>query len=48
MDKISCLIILRALFIYSLIDMGWCIKKTKRNKNTFELYKSVKTVNYFI
>ena len=42
MDKISYLIIFRALFIYSLIEKGWNIKK--KGKNTFEMYKSVKSV----
>ena len=40
MDKISLLIILRALFMYQLLYSGWTIKKYK--DNTFEIYKSVK------
>ena len=44
MDNISYLIILRALFVYSLIEKGWNIKKVKKGKNTFEMYKSVKSV----
>ena len=42
MDKISCLIILRALFLFSLIEKGWCVKKIENQKNTFEMFKSVK------
>ena len=45
MDVISLIIILRALFIYSLIEKGWSIKKIKNKKNTFEIYKSIKN-NY--
>ena len=41
MDKISYLIILRALFIYSLIEKEWCIRKIKNKKNTFEFFKTV-------
>jgi hypothetical protein len=41
MDKISCLIILRALFIYLLINSGWTVKKCKE-KNSFQMYKTVK------
>ena len=40
-DKISSLIILRALFIFNLIEKGWSIRKCKSN-NTFEIFKSVK------
>jgi hypothetical protein len=42
LDNISYLIILRALFLFSLIDKGWSVKKFKNQKNTFEIYKSVK------
>ena len=42
LDKVTCLIILRALFIFSLLDKGWSVKKVKNTKNTFEIYKSVK------
>ena len=42
LDKISLLVILRALFIYLLVEKGWSIKKCKNDKNTFEMYKSVK------
>jgi len=42
MDKISYIIILRALFIFSLIEKGWSIKKSKHSKNTFEIFKSVR------
>jgi hypothetical protein len=45
MDNLCYLIIFRALFIYSLIEKGWSIKKIKNKKNTFEIYKSVKN-NY--
>ena len=41
MDKISYLIILRALFIFSLINSGWTVKKGKE-KNNFQMYKTVK------
>jgi hypothetical protein len=43
MDNISLLIILRALFIYYLLEKGWCVKRTKSKKDTFEIFKSVKT-----
>jgi hypothetical protein len=42
MDNISCIIILRALFIFNLIQKGWSIKKSKNAKDTFEIFKSVK------
>ena len=42
MDKISYIIILRALFVFSLIEKGWCVKKVNSEKNTFEMFKSVK------
>ena len=42
MDKISCLIILRALFLYSVIESGWSVRKCKNGNNLFELYKTVK------
>ena len=42
LDKVSVLIILRALFIYMLVEKGWSVRKCKSNKNTFEMYKSVK------
>ena len=38
LDRISCLIILRALYLYNLLENGWIIKKNK-NKNTFDLTK---------
>jgi broad-specificity NMP kinase len=41
MDKISCIIILRALFVFSLIEKGWSVRKSKEN-STFEIFKSVK------
>ena len=44
MDKISCLIILRALFILDIIEKGWCVKKNK-NDDLFEIYKNVKKKN---
>ncbi len=40
MDQISYIIILRALFIFSLVEKGWSVKKVGKNK--FEMYKSVK------
>jgi hypothetical protein len=40
MDLISYLIIFRALFIFLLLEKGWCVKKIK--KNTYETFKSVK------
>jgi hypothetical protein len=45
LDNISYLIILRALFVFSLIEKGWSVKKFKNKKNTFQIYKSVKTIN---
>ena len=40
MDQITFLVILRALFIFSLIEKGWSVRKTGKDK--FEMYKSVK------
>ena len=44
MDKISCLIILRALFILNILEKGWCVRKRKNYKNDdlFEIFKSIK------
>lgn len=42
MDTISYIIILRALFVYSVIEKGWSIRKIKKRKNTFEMYKSLR------
>jgi len=42
MDNISLLIILRALFIYFILEKGWTVKKNKQTDNTFHIYKSVK------
>ena len=42
MDNISLIIILRSLFIFSLINSGWTVKKCKGNKNVYQMYKSVK------
>ena len=41
MDKISYLIILRALFIFSLLDKGWSVRKCKSD-NLFKIFKSIK------
>ena len=41
-DNISTLIILRALFLFALLEKGWSIRKCKTGKNNFEMYKSVK------
>lgn len=41
MDKISCIIILRALFIYTLLEKGWSIKKSKKS-NDIHIFKNVK------
>ena len=38
MDKISLIIILRSLYIFSLINSGWTVKKCKGNQNTYEMY----------
>jgi hypothetical protein len=45
MDNISSIIILRALFLYSLIDKGWTIRKykeKKHNSHKFEIFKNIK------
>lgn len=42
MDKFTWIIILRALFIFSVLEKGWTIKKSKTGKNTYTLYKSTK------
>jgi hypothetical protein len=39
-DSLSCIIILRALFILLLVEKGWTVKKNK--KNTYQMYKDVK------
>jgi hypothetical protein len=41
LDKISCVIILRALFLFDLLNKGWSIRKCK-NSNDIHLFKSVK------
>ena len=41
LDKVSIIIILRALFIYMLVEKGWSVRKCK-SKDTFEMYKSIK------
>ena len=43
LDNISYLIILRALFVFSLLEKGWAVKKIRNKKNTFEIYKSIKS-----
>jgi len=47
MDNISLLIILRALFIYFILEKGWTVKKNNQrgNSNVFHIYKSVKKEN---
>jgi hypothetical protein len=40
MDNISLLVILRSLFIFYLINLGWTVKKCKGTKNTYQMYKS--------
>jgi len=42
MDNISLIIILRSLFIFSLINLGWTVKQCKRNKNMYQMYKCIK------
>ena len=39
-QQVYTIIVLRALFIFSLIERGWSVRKTGKNK--FEMYKSVK------
>ena len=41
MDKISIIIILRALFIFSLLEKGWSVRKSK-NRNEIHVFKSIK------
>ena len=41
LDNVSIIIILRALFIYMLVEKGWSVRKCK-SKDTFEMYKSIK------
>jgi len=41
-DNFSIIIILRALFIYLLVEKGWAIRKAKGCKNKYEMYKSVR------
>ena len=40
MDNISLIIILRSLFIFSLIDSGWTVKKCKGTRNTYQMHKN--------
>ena len=42
LDNVSLLIILRALFIFALIEKGWSVRKSKHGRNNFEMCKSVK------
>ena len=42
MDKISYIIILRALFVFYLIEKGWAVRKCKSPSTTFEIFKTVK------
>jgi hypothetical protein len=42
MDNISLIIILRSLFIFSLINSGWTVRQCKGSKNTYQMYKSIK------
>ena len=44
LDKISYLIILRALFILDILEKGWSVKKGKIN-GLFEIYKNIKKIN---
>jgi hypothetical protein len=44
-DNLSSIVILRALFLLLLIEKGWTIKKTKNEKNTYTMYKSIKKNN---
>jgi hypothetical protein len=41
-DKISYIIILRALFVFFMINSGWTVKQCKSNKNTYDMYKRFK------
>jgi hypothetical protein len=41
MDKISYIVILRALFLYLLVEKGWTVKRS--DDHTFEITKNVKT-----
>ena len=50
MDNISIIIILRSLFIFYLINLGWTVKLCKnssnsKGKNTYSMFKSVKKEN---
>ena len=53
MDNISIIIILRSLFIFYLINLGWTVKLCKNSsnsnginsKNTYSMFKSVKKEN---
>ena len=38
LDNITCIIILRALYLYRLLEKGFIVRKAK-NKNTFQLTK---------
>jgi len=42
LDNISIIIILRSLFIFSLINAGWNVKLCKGSKNTYQMYKVFK------
>jgi len=46
MDNISLIIMLRSLFIFNLIHSGWTIRLYKGSKNTYQMYKNIKTNNF--
>ena len=40
------IVILRALFLFLLIEKGWTVRKTKNDKNTYIMYKSIKKKSF--
>jgi hypothetical protein len=42
LDTLSSVILMRSLFLFLLIEKGWTIRKTKNDKNTYIIYKSIK------
>jgi len=42
MDKVSSIIILRALFVFLMVNSGWTVKQCKYSKNTYSMYKTFK------
>jgi hypothetical protein len=40
MEPLDYLVILRSLYIFLLIEKGWCVRKIR--KNEYEMFKSIR------